>query len=158
MPLTGKNSSLIGFYDRVSRCQQILMNGQMLIVVCIFLVLGGKEYKSYTTLHPKSALQQEKEAKIAASLYSKSNDKGKALYVGNLTWVGFLFCFVLVLYTVTCYQKIWVYVSFDKSVFVVQILSFLDFVTRALSYSFILLLPSFHYLFHLGLKVLLLSA
>jgi len=49
-------------------------------------VPGGKEYKSYTTLHPKSALQQEKEAKIAASLYSKSNDKGKALYVGNLTW------------------------------------------------------------------------
>ena len=52
------------------------------------LLLGGKEYKSYTTVHPKSALQQEKEAKIAASLYSKSTDKGKALYVGNLTWVS----------------------------------------------------------------------
>eukprot|EP00794_Sanderia_malayensis_P018169 gene18169-19982_t len=50
------------------------------------VLLGGKEYKSYTTIHPKSAIQQEKEAKIAASLYSKGAEKGKALYVGNLSW------------------------------------------------------------------------
>ena len=66
---------------------------QLLLILCspsyfdLFLLVG-KEYKSYTTLHPKSALQQEKEAKIAASLYSKGADKGKALYVGNLTWVS----------------------------------------------------------------------
>ncbi len=54
----------------------------------MFFFLGGKEYKSYTTVHPKSALQQEKEAKIAANLYTKGSEKGKALYVGNLPWVS----------------------------------------------------------------------
>jgi len=42
------------------------------------------EYKSYTTLHPKSQEQQDKEAKIAATLGTQVS--GKQVYVGNLTW------------------------------------------------------------------------
>jgi len=45
---------------------------------------GPLEYKSYTTVHPKSIEQQEKEAKISASL--DQQQPGKQLYVGNLTW------------------------------------------------------------------------
>ena len=43
------------------------------------------EYKSYTTIHPKSVEQQEKESKIAQSV--ESHPRGKQFYVGNLTWV-----------------------------------------------------------------------
>jgi len=43
------------------------------------------EYKSYTTTHPKSAEQQEKELKIAASV--EKHPRGKQMYVGGLTWV-----------------------------------------------------------------------
>ena len=44
------------------------------------------EYKSYTTTHPKSAEQQEKESKIAA-IVDTHHPRGKQLYVGGLTWV-----------------------------------------------------------------------
>ena len=44
------------------------------------------EYKSYTTTHPKSAEQQEKESKIAA-IVDTQHPRGKQLYVGGLTWV-----------------------------------------------------------------------
>lgn len=44
------------------------------------------EYKSYTTIHPKSVEQQEKESKIAAHV--DRQPKGKQLYVGGLTWVS----------------------------------------------------------------------
>ena len=43
------------------------------------------EYKSYTTIHPKSVEQQEKESKIAQSV--ENHPRGKQFYVGNLTWV-----------------------------------------------------------------------
>ena len=43
------------------------------------------QYKSYTTIHPKSVEQQEKESKIAASV--ENQVRGKQLYVGGLTWV-----------------------------------------------------------------------
>ena len=50
------------------------------------------EYKSYTTIHPKSVEQQEKESKIAQSV--ESQPRGKQFYVGNLTWVRvYGFCF-----------------------------------------------------------------
>lgn len=42
------------------------------------------EYKSYTTIHPKSVEQQEKESKIAQSV--ENHPRGKQFYVGNLTW------------------------------------------------------------------------
>jgi len=42
------------------------------------------EYKSYTTVHPKSQEQIDKEAAIASKL--DLNMRGKQLYVGNLTW------------------------------------------------------------------------
>lgn len=45
------------------------------------------EYKSYTTVHPKSVEQQEKESKIAANV--ENHPRGKQLYVGGLTWVCF---------------------------------------------------------------------
>ena len=43
------------------------------------------EYKSYTTTHPKSVEQQEKESKIAANV--DLHPRGKQFYVGGLTWV-----------------------------------------------------------------------
>ncbi|XP_047134717.1 cleavage and polyadenylation specificity factor subunit 6 isoform X1 [Hydra vulgaris] len=42
------------------------------------------EYRSYTTIHPKSMEQQEKESKIAANV--DQIPKGLSLYIGNLTW------------------------------------------------------------------------
>ncbi|XP_066922853.1 cleavage and polyadenylation specificity factor subunit 6-like [Clytia hemisphaerica] len=42
------------------------------------------EYKSYTTTHPKSVEQQEKESKIAANV--DYHPRGKQFYVGGLTW------------------------------------------------------------------------
>lgn len=42
------------------------------------------EYKSYTTVHPKSMEQQEKESKISANI--DKSVRGKQLYVGGLTW------------------------------------------------------------------------
>ena len=53
------------------------------------------EYKSYTTTHPKSAEQQEKELKIAASV--EKHPRGKQMYVGGLTWVRTIssLCFYL---------------------------------------------------------------
>lgn len=55
------------------------------------------EYKSYTTTHPKSAEQQEKESKIAANV-DTHHPRGKQLYVGGLTWVRI----VLLLYRLIC--------------------------------------------------------
>lgn len=43
------------------------------------------EYKSYTTIHPKSVEQQDKETKIAASVEAQTK-QGKQLYIGGLTW------------------------------------------------------------------------
>lgn len=51
-------------------------------------VLGAYEYKSYTTVHPKSV------AARTTHTYHERN-KGKPLYVGNLTWVGLTFDFCL---------------------------------------------------------------
>jgi len=45
---------------------------------------GVMEYRSYTTIHPKSVEQQEKESKIAQTV--DNHPRGKQLYVGNLTW------------------------------------------------------------------------
>jgi len=47
-------------------------------------VSKGIEYKSYTTIHPKSMEQQEKELKISANI--DKSVRGKQLYVGGLTW------------------------------------------------------------------------
>ena len=52
------------------------------------------EYKSYTTTHPKSAEQQEKESKIAA-IVDTHHPRGKQLYVGGLTWVIICFPFLI---------------------------------------------------------------
>jgi cleavage and polyadenylation specificity factor subunit 6/7 len=48
------------------------------------VVSKGMEYKSYTTIHPKSMEQQEKEMKISANI--DKTVRGKQLYVGGLTW------------------------------------------------------------------------
>ena len=53
---------------------------------------GAYEYKSYTTVHPKSA------AARSSNTYYERN-KGKPLYVGNLTWVCLRFCLVSTLYS-----------------------------------------------------------
>lgn len=45
---------------------------------------GAYEYKSYTTVHPKSVA-----ARSTHTYYERN--KGKPLYVGNLTWVGLSF-------------------------------------------------------------------
>ena len=52
------------------------------------------EYKSYTTVHPKSVEQQEKESKIAANV--ENQVRGKQLYIGGLTWVSFIENIILV--------------------------------------------------------------
>ena len=43
---------------------------------------GTYEYKSFTTIHPKSAQAQ------AAASQIPDKQKGKPLYVGNFTWVS----------------------------------------------------------------------
>ena len=59
----------------------LFCKGVYLITV---FVSGSYEYKSYTTVHPKSVA-----ARTTHTYYERN--KGKPLYVGNLTWVGLMF-------------------------------------------------------------------
>ena len=71
-------------------------------VFSVFYLVTVMEYKSYTTIHPKSVEQQEKESKIAQSV--ESQPRGKQFYVGNLTWVRVHWlCF----FSLESFQIIW---------------------------------------------------
>lgn len=73
----------------------ILYTGCRCLILTTVFVSEAYEYKSYTTVHPKSAA-----ARTTHTYYERN--KGKPLYVGNLTWVGLTFdsCYscILILY------------------------------------------------------------